>query len=265
MNEADSFLNTSLSSISKGRQKFFTHIGLWIALLALLIAALATFTNISILSLSAEALTLTVAIYAAVTVVIFFSLAEEGERAGRAEEAYKEAEKSLDAAVSQISPAQYERLERFCRRYTEQELNERRAHLLLAYGIASEESTRPQAAERQLKRLKPIRLNAFMLLGKAPCSADSPLHDPQRKRKHRLFLRLTPSLLCTCFGIGIAIGAREALTASTILEGAFKLTALLIVGLRGYVQGYLFIGDSEIPFIRAKARLLERFLSEKSE
>lgn len=263
--DADSFLNASLSSISRGRQKLFTHIGLWIALLALLIAALTTFTNISILSLSAEALTLTVAIYAAVTVVIFFSLAEEGERAGRSEESYKEAEKSLEAAVSQVTPAQYEGLERFCRLYTEQDLSERRARLLLAYGISSEESAIPTAATRRLKRLKPIRLNAFMLLGKASGCADSPLHDPQRRRKHRLFLRLTPSLLCTCFGIGIAIGAREALTVSAVLEGAFKLTALLIVGLRGYVQGYLFIGDSEIPYIRAKARLLERFLSKKSE
>ena len=54
------------------------------------------------------------------------------------------------------------------------------------------------------------------------------------------------------------------MTASAILEGVFKLTALLIVGLRGYVQGYLFIGESEIPFIRAKARLLERFLSKEN-
>ena len=75
--EAESLLSASLASLSKGRQKLFTHIGLWVSLLALLIAALATFTNISILSLSAETLTITVAVYAAVTVVIFFSLAED--------------------------------------------------------------------------------------------------------------------------------------------------------------------------------------------
>ena len=262
--EAESLLNASLASFSRGRQRFFTHIGLWIALLALLIATLATFTDISILSLSAETLTLTVAVYATVTVVIFFSLAEEGERSGRAEMPYREAEKSLESAVARITPAQYEGLENFCRRYTEQEFDERRARLLLAHGITREEGNLPSSLERQLKRLKPLQLNAFMLLGKAESGADSPLRNPQRRRKHRLFLRLAPSLLCTCFGIGIAIGARETMTASAILEGVFKLTALLIVGLRGYVQGYLFIGESEIPFIRAKARLLERFLSKEN-
>ncbi len=263
--ETESLLNASLASLSRGRQKLFTHIGLWISLLALLIAALTTFTNISILSLSAETLTLTVAVYAAVTVVIFFSLAEEGERMGRSETAYREAEKSLETAVARVAPAQYAKLEDFCRRYAEGEFSERRARLLLAHGIVGEENAPPKAAQRQLKRLRPPQLNAFMLLGKAACSIDSPLRNPQKKRKNRLFLRLTPSLICTCFGIGIAIGTRETLTVSAILEGAFKLAALLIVGLRGYVQGYLFIGDSEIPFIRAKARLLEQFLSEAEE
>lgn len=263
--EAESLLSASLASLSKGRQKIFTHIGLWVSLLALLIAALATFTNISILSLSAETLTLTVAIYAAVTVVIFFSLAEEGERMGRSESAYREAEKSLDTAASRVTPAQYASLESFCRRYAKEEFDERRARLLLAHGITRAEDAPPKSAARRLKRLRPLQLNAFMLLGKAAADADSPLRNPERKRKNGLFLRLTPSLICTCFGIGIAIGVRDTLTLSAVLEGVFKLSALLIVGLRGYVQGYLFIGESEIPFIRAKARLLERFLSEAEE
>ena len=262
--EAESLLSASLASLSKGRQKLFTHIGLWVSLLALLIAALATFTNISILSLSAETLTITVAIYAAVTVVIFFSLAEEGERMGRSEAAYQEAEKDLNAAASRVTPAQYASLESFCRRYAESAFSERRARLLLAHGITRAEDAPPKAAVRQLKRLRPLQLNAFMLLGKS-ADADSPLRNPERRRKNRLFLRLTPSLICTCFGIGIAIGVRDTLTLSAILEGIFKLSARLIVGLRGYMQGYLFIGTSEIPFIRAKARLLERFLSETKE
>lgn len=264
-NESASLLNASLASLSKGRQKLFTHIGFWIALLALLIAALATFTDISILSLSAETLTLTVAVYAAVTVVIFFSLAEEGERVGRSEAAYREAEKSLDMAVARVTPAQYASLEIFCRRYAENEFSERRARLLLAHGIIGEEDVPPKKAARQLRRLRPLQLNAFMLLGRSSSDTDSPLHSPEKKRKNRLFLRLAPSLICTCFGIGIAIGVRDSLTPSAILEGIFKLSALLIVGLRGYMQGYLFVGESEIPFLRAKARLLERFLFETKE
>ena len=63
-------------------------------------------------------------------------------------------------------------------------------------------------------------------------------------------------------GIGIAFGVHDSLSTSAILEGIFKLSALLIIGLRGYTQGYLFTSETEIPFIRAKARLLSLFLCE---
>ena len=53
---------------------------------------------------------------------------------------------------------------------------------------------------------------------------------------------------------------RGTLTPSAVLEGLFKICALLIVSLRGYAIGYLFVGESEIPFLRAKTRLLSQFL-----
>lgn len=264
--ESERLLASSLASLSKGRQRLFSHIGLWVAALSLIVAALVTFTEVSLLSLSLQSLTLTVAVYAAVTVVMYLSLEEEGELAGRTESAYKEAESTLTTAAARITAAHYAPLEAFCRRYTEEELAERRARLLLTYGISDEErQALPSAARRRLRRLRPLQINASMLLGKAAKASDSPLCNPDRRRRTRLLTRLMPSLLCMTFGIGIAIGARDALTASAILEGIFKLSALLIVGLRGYVQGYLFVSEAEIPFIRAKARLLERFLCEDAE
>ncbi len=264
--ESERLLASSLASLSKGRQRLFAHIGLWVAALSLLVAALVTFTEISLLSLSLQSLTLTVAVYAAVTVVMYISLEEEGELAGRTESAYKEAENALTATAARITAVHYAPLEAFCRLYTKEELAERRARLLLTYGISDEaQQELPAAVQRRICRLRPLQLNASMLLGKPAKAADSPLCDPDRRRRTRLLTRLTPSLLCMTFGIGIAIGARDALTVSAILEGIFKLSALLIVGLRGYVQGYLFVSEAEIPFIRAKTRLLERFLCETSE
>ncbi|MBP3606385.1 MAG: hypothetical protein J6J66_07290, partial [Clostridia bacterium] len=77
--------------------------------------------------------------------------------------------------------------------------------------------------------------------------------------------RLLPSLLCSVLGIGIAIGVRGTLTPAAVVEGLFKLSALLIVALRGYAIGFLYVGETEIPFIRAKTRLLLQFLSEAKE
>lgn len=261
--ESEHLLATSLASLSRGRQKIFAHIGFWIAALSLLVAALVTFTDISLLSISTQRFTVTMVVYATVTVLMYLSLAEEGERTGRSEKAYKEAEDALTKAANSISPVSFGRLEAFCQAFVREEFSERRARLLLAYGISDESSAPPPAACRRLKRLRPLQINALMLLGSTLKEGDSPLCNTEKRRRSRLLLRLMPSLLWMIFGIGIAIGAHDSLTTSAILEGIFKLSALLIIGLRGYTQGYLFISEAEIPFLRAKMQLLERFLAEQ--
>ena len=205
------------------------------------------------------------AVYATVTVLMYLSLEEEGERMGRKEKIYTDAESALTTAAARVLPTQYGQLEAFCREYAKEEFAQRRARLLLAYGISDENTAMlPPAARRKLEYLRPVQISAFMLLGNTLKDGGSPLYNPEKRRRYRLLMRLTPSLLCMTFGIGIAIGARDALTISAILEGVFKLSALLIIGLRGYTHGYLFIGEAEIPFIRAKTQLLERFLSEET-
>ncbi len=254
----------SLASLSKEKQRLFAHIGLWIAVLALLIAALATFTDLSLLALSAEALTLKLGIYAVATVVIFLSLEEEGECAGRTESSFSEAQSALKKAESAVTPRLYGALEDFCRKYVTEELSERRAMLLLAYGVREESELKASAA-RHYRRLRPLPIRASMLLGKGTESDCAPLWQPARQRRLRLLKKLVPSLFCTAFGIGIAISVRDSLTASAVIEGLFKLSALLIIGLRGYTQGYLLVSEAEIPFIRAKTRLLAQFLCECDE
>jgi hypothetical protein len=262
--DTDQFLGGALTSLAKGRQKIFSRIGLWISALALLVAIVITFTDVSILALSAESLTLKMAIYAAVTAIMFFALEEEGERAGREEGTYKKNEKAFLAAKAAVTPMHYGALEKFCARYVEEELSERRAVLLLSHGITDRDAPLPAQIERKMKALKPLEVSAASLLDPSTHPERSPLSDPERRRKRRLAVRLLPSLLCSIFGIGIAVGVRGALTPSAIIEGLFKISALLIVALRGYAVGYLFIGDAQIPFLQAKTRLLEQFLYEQN-
>ncbi len=259
-NEGDRFFAAALTSFAKGRQKIFSHIGLWIAALSLLVAIVVTFTDISLLALSAESLTLKMAIYAAVTVIMFFALEEEGERTGRTENAYKESEKDFLSTKVRVTPDRYSALEAFCGHYIEEELEGRRALLLLSHGITDSNAPRSALLERRLKSLRPLRINAAALLDRSAQSVRSPLHNPDHRRRLRLLARLFPSLLCSVLGIGIAIGVRGSLTPAIIMEGLFKLSALLIVALRGYAIGYLYVGETEVPLIRAKTRLLEQFL-----
>ena len=261
--ESERLLSQSLASLTKGKQRIFAHIGLWIAVLSLLAAALVTFTDISLLSVSAEDMTLRLGVYAAVTVVIFLSLAQEGEHTARTEGSFKDAERIYLAAEARIRPEHYGALDEFCRRYTEKELLQRRKRLLLTYKKTEEDASLPFALRKKLARLRPLPIHAAMLLGRDTEGAGAPLWQPARRRRHRFIAKLTPSLFCMSIGIGIAIGAREPLSTSAVLEGLFKLSALTIIGLRGYMQGYLLVEEAEVPFIRAKARLLEQFLCEQ--
>lgn len=254
-------LTDSLAALSKGHRRLLSHAGLWIAALSLFAAALATFTDLSLLSLTAEAMTLRLGIYAAATVIIFLSLEEEGERAGRGERPFTEAQTALEEAEAHIKPPHYGRLEDFCQRYAQEELSQRRARILLTHG-AKEEAELSKAAARRLRRLRPLPIHAAMLLGNGNGEDGAPLWRPARKRANAILFKLVPSVLCTAFGIGIAIGVRDSLSASAVLEGLFKLSALLVIGLRGYMQGYLFVLETEIPFLQAKKRLLEQFLCE---
>ena len=262
--ETDRLFTGALSSLAKGRQRIFSRIGLWISALALLVAVVITFTDVSFLSLSAESLTLKMAIYAAVTVIMFYALEDEGERTGRTESAYKESEKAFLAAKTAVTPAHYGALDGFCERYIEEELSKRRSVFLLSHGITSGDAPLSGALERKMKALKPLRISAATLLDPSASPRHSPLESPERHRKCRLAARLLPSLLCSVFGIGIAVGVRAEMTPSAVIEGLFKISALLIVALRGYAVGYLFIGDGEIPFLQAKTRLLEQFLCEQN-
>lgn len=263
--DPEHLIASALTSLSKGRQRLFSHIGLWIAALALLVAVVVTFADISLLTLSAESLTLKMAIYGAVTVIMFLSLEEEGERTGRTESAYKESEAAFLAAKAEITPDRYGALDDFCKDFVEKELQKRRALLLLSHGIVKEDAPCPPAVQRRLNALRPLQIHAAALLDRSTQPARSPLQDPEKHRRCRLLARLLPSLLCSVLGIGIAIGVRGTLTPAAVVEGLFKLSALLIVALRGYAIGFLYVGETEISFIRAKTRLLLQFLSEAKE
>ena len=58
------------------------------------------------------------------------------------------------------------------------------------------------------------------------------------------------------------MSTKDGTTLDSIIDGLFKLTALPIVGLRGYSEGYSYVKNSKTVWIETKARLLEAFLAE---
>lgn len=77
----------------------------------------------------------------------------------------------------------------------------------------------------------------------------------------RIFL---PSLVCMAVTVSVAVRLKDGMTAQVIAEGILRLSALLSVGIKGYLQGYAYVRDSLTGWLTTKAKLLEAFLGEKA-
>lgn len=66
------------------------------------------------------------------------------------------------------------------------------------------------------------------------------------------------------FTVSVILHTKDGLDASSVMDGIFKLTALPIIGLRGYSEGYSFVKNGKSAWLETKSRLLETFLSDKT-
>lgn len=118
---------------------------------------------------------------------------------------------------------------------------------------------RKLAKLRKIDRQKPLSITPEMLLSRSPKERGK-IADPKSRKYPALILRIIPGTLCTFLTASVVLTFKE-MTAEAIIEGVLKLSTLPIVAFRGYASGYNYKRYSEAPFIEAKIRLLEDFLS----
>ena len=110
--------------------------------------------------------------------------------------------------------------------------------------------------------MRAVALTPQTLLSVNRSGLESELCDPERKKLGHLVLQLIPSTLCMAFTVSIMLSTKDGTTLDSVIDGLFKLTALPIVGLRGYSEGYSYVKNSKTVWVETKARLLEAFLNE---
>jgi hypothetical protein len=74
-----------------------------------------------------------------------------------------------------------------------------------------------------------------------------------------LGLKILPSTVCMFFTASVVLTAKE-LSLVSVMEGIIKLSALPIVGFRGYINGYNYKKDREAAWIKTKIKLLRGFI-----
>jgi hypothetical protein len=246
-----------------------------IATITLIVAVITTVANIMFIGLEGEAFTLTLTVMLISSYVMYFSLEDAGEREGAETKEYTDAIEKFLSVKTDIHPEDIDELREFCLEYSESELIYRRKNYLCENGLtaADLESFKhgkkfPVKVSKILKRaarMKAINLTASRLLSTSQGVARSELSPPERNKMLSTVFSLVPSTLCTIFTVSIILTTKDELTASAVLDGIIKLSALPIIGFKGFLDGYRYSKESKSAWLETKCRILETFLLKKQK
>lgn len=257
------------SLLRRGYAYIAANSGKIIALITALVAALVTFTDVALTGFGTAEFTTTLLVMLIASYLIYFSLEDAGERLGEESEEYREASARYLEARRKIQPEHIDKLREYLASYSERELSYRRRSYLCREGCsaisyekykAGERVTASEAkAFRRMDRMKPVGITPTSLLSRYGADARE-LVNPNVARRVGSLLKLLPSTVCMFFTASVILTAKPDLTPSVIIEGILKLSALPIVGFKGYSSGYAFALGAGLSWLETKTRLLEGFI-----
>lgn len=260
--------------LKRGATVLLNNMGKTVAVITLVVAALVLFTDISFADFNAESFTSTMAIMLMASYLMYFSLEDSGERLGEESEEYKKSKSACDELIDRIGGEKIHALRRFCKEYSEEEASYRKMNLLMSNGYSIEEyqayksgKTITKGARRVFRRTDKLKAKALTpkdLLSKERSSTKSELHNPESSKLIRTLIKLLPTTVCTTVTVSVMLTTKDNLSVATVIDGLFKLSALLIIGFKGYASGYNYAKYTLPIWLDTKTRLLDAFLK-KSE
>lgn len=272
-NDFEVSLLESGNLIKRGCGFLISNLGKTVAVITLVITSLVLFTDIGFAKFTSEGFTSTMAVMLLASYLMYFSMEDAGERLGEESEEYKKASDMCAELSDKIKGSEIPMLRAFCKDYAREELEYRRGNLLLYYGFTEEDyrkyksgvacDKKSRRVFRKADRLKTFTLTPRELLSKEKKRERSELQNPESTKLPAMILKLIPTTLCMTVTVSVMLTAKENLGAADIIDGIFKLSALPVVGFRGYAAGYNFAKSTETSWLRTKARLLEAFLNRK--
>ena len=269
MNERENNIGEGL-----GIATLLENSGKIIAVLTLVVATLITFTDVSLSGAFTESFTCQMIIMLLSSYLMYFSMEETGERRGETCEGYRVSLERYNARRERVSAVQIPALRDFLSEYSESDRKYRRQLVLLRYGISEEEYQRYSAGEicdkrirRAIRRadgIRPVRLSPHALLNNERCGTKSELSSPEGEKLVAMLLRLLPTTVCTIFTVSVMLTAKGDLSASGIIEGILKISALPIIGFKGYIAGYKYTLGARRAYLDTRARIIEEFLAKNA-
>ena len=252
-------------------------------IVAVVTAAAATmmvFTDVTFLGINSRELTTSLLLILVSSYLMYFSLEEAGEKLYEEGEDFKNLTKEYSEELEKIGLDKLPRLREYCEKYADEELTYRKRQALLAAGLSAGEyeafikngnldtrdlqggtfkqNRKKIRALSKISKMKRLKLSPEMLLS-LDSYQNERIKDPGRGKLFMLGVKILPSTLCMFFTASVVLTAKE-LSPVAVIEGIIKLSALPIVGFRGYINGYNYKKDSEAAWIKTKIKLLRGFL-----
>ena len=264
----------SADLIKKAGKTILSNMGKIIALLVFALMLAVTFTNVSFLGFFTESFASSLLLLITSSYIIYFSLEDAGEKHGEDTEEYKKANERYCELRERISGSDVDLLREYCIEYTKKDLEYRRKNLLLSRGLSESDlknyenglPTDKRSAKlfKKHSRLKPAILTPKVLLSREKVSRRSELENPEKFKIPILLLKLIPSTVCMTVTLSVMLSAKEGLTPTDILNGILKLSALPLMGFKGYSAGYSYVKHNVSLFLETKANILDGFLKEQT-
>jgi hypothetical protein len=270
-NSAENDLLALGGLMRQGQSYLINNVGRIIAVITMLVATLVTFTNVAFADVTGESFTVTLTVMLLSSYLMYFSLEDAGEREGEKSEEYKNAYLGFLEVRRRISPDSIDALRAFCLDYTEKELTYRRLNYLCEHGLSKRDlddyrlgKPYPGRMRRHLitaDKMRAVILTPAMLLSRAHGADGAELVPPERKKLLASLVTLIPSTLCTVLTVTVILSTKNGLTPSGVLDGIMKLSALPVIGCKGFIDGHRYATEAKVTWFETKTRLLEAFLA----
>ena len=274
-NSLESALLSGNESFKGKMASFVNNMGKAIAVIAAAVAALITFTDITMSELSLATFVPSLIAILICSYVIYFSLEDAGEDLGKSSEEYRAAYKRYSEEREKIRGDDIEDMRAFCKIYAKEELEFRKSGLMLTYGVSAEELSAYESGKklpRKKRRLcrkiagqRPGALTPQLLLSRGRWHRRSELSNPEKGKVPMLLVKILPSTICMVLTVSVMLNVKEDMTVSDVINGILKLSALPVIGFKGYSAGYGYAKNSLSLWIETKANILEKFGSRRAE
>ncbi|MBQ8290618.1 MAG: hypothetical protein IJY01_07110 [Clostridia bacterium] len=262
-------------SLKKNGLELVGGLGKLVALLCAAVTAIATFTDVSFAEFALSDTLPSLLLLLTSSYIIYFSLEDAGEHLGEGCEDYLLQKKRHTELCDSLTGEDTRALGVFLEEYLKDELATRRRRALAAHSLTEQELEKYIAGERcdrgrdrilrRISRMRCAKITLYDVISSGvKAGGRSRLDNPERGKLGSLLLKLIPSTLCTVLTVSIMLTAKSDMSASDIIGSVLKLTALPVIGVRGYAAGYSYVKNDCAVWYRIRCDIIEEYLAGKS-